>query len=176
MFSSKPAIVIVLRLKSIEFYNGKEAEKEILQFPPKVLKKDEIVDWEKFELFIEEFIARNSLRKQHAIMVLGKDILFEKTIPLGDAEKEKTEEAKFFKSIPFDEKDIVTKRLKDDDKIYLVSTHKDFYQSVKYTLEKFGWTIEQVVPMTMFEDFDADKTLDYATKFFLIRICSKLVI
>jgi hypothetical protein len=162
MFSSKPTIVIVLRLKSIEFYNGRESEKEILQFPPKVMKKDEIVDWEKFELFIEEFIARNSLKKQHAIMVLGKDILFEKTIPRGDKEKEEAEQAKFFKSIPFDEKDVVTKRLMDDENIYLVSTHKDFYQSVKYTLEKFGWTIDQVVPMTMFDDFDADKTLDFA--------------
>lgn len=162
MFSSKPTIVLVLRAKSLEFYNGKEEEKEELIFPPKILKKDEIVDWEKFELFIEEFLARNSLKKQKAILVLGKDILFEKTIPVDNPEKEKEIMEKFFKSIPYEEKDIVTKRLKDEENVYLISTYKDFYQSIKYTFEKFGWTIEQVVPMTMFEDFDSDRMLDYA--------------
>ena len=162
MFSAKTTAVLVLRAKSLEFYNGKEQQRESLQFPPKILKKDEIVDWEKFELLIEEFLARNSVKKQHAILVLAKDIIFEKTIPAGDAEKEKAEEEKFFKTIHYDEKDIVTKRFRDGDNIYLISTYKDFYQSVKYTFEKFGWVIEQVIPMSMFEDFDADKMLDYA--------------
>nr|MBP9719275.1 hypothetical protein [Candidatus Levybacteria bacterium] len=114
MFSAKPTILIVLRQKSLEFYNGHDEEKEILEFPPKVLKKDNIVDWEKFEMLIEEFIARNSLKKQHAIMVLAKDVLFEKTIPLGDVQKEEIETAKYLKAIPYDEKDIITKKLKDD--------------------------------------------------------------
>lgn len=162
MFSAKPTILIVLRAKSMEFYNGHEEEKEILDFPPKVLKKDDIVDWEKFELLIEEFIARNSLRKQHAIMVLAKDILFEKTIPNGDAAIEAAETEKYLKKIPYDEKDIVTKKLKDEQNTYLVSAYRDFYQSVKYAFEKFGWSIEQVVPVTMFEDFDSDKTFDFA--------------
>ena len=162
MFSAKPTILIVLRSKSLEFYNGHEEEKEILEFPPKVLKKDDIIDWEKFEIVIEEFLARNSLKKQHAIMVLAKDVLFEKTIPNIDIEKAAVEEAKFLKSIPYDEKDVVTKKLKDEQNTYLVSTYKDFYQSIKYILEKFGWVIEQVVPVTMFEDFDSDKTFDYA--------------
>lgn len=162
MFSAKPTILIVLRAKSLEFYNGHEEEKEILEFPPKVLKKDDIVDWEKFEILIEEFLARNSLKKQHAIMVLAKDVLFEKTIPNEDLEKVTEQETKFLKSIPYDEKDIVTKKLKDEQNTYLVSTYKDFYQSIKYILEKFGWVIEQVVPVTMFEDFDSDKTFDYA--------------
>lgn len=146
----------------MEFYNGREEEKEILEFPPKVLKKDAIVDWEKFELLIEEFIARNSLKKQRAIMVLAKDILFEKTIPNTDAAIETAETEKYLKKIPYDEKDIVTKKLKDEQNTYLVSAYKDFYQSIKYIFEKYGWTIEQVVPVTMFEDFDSDKTFDYA--------------
>jgi hypothetical protein len=162
MFSAKPTILIVLRAKSLEFYNGHEEEKEILDFPPKVLKKDNIVDWEKFEMLIEEFLARNSLKKQHAIMVLSKDILFEKTIPNTTVEIEAAETQKYLKKIPYDEKDIVTKKLKDEQNTYLVSTYKDFYQSIKYILEKFGWMIEQVVPITMFEDFDSDKTFDYA--------------
>jgi len=162
MFSAKPTILIVLRAKSMEFYNGREEEKEILDFPPKVLKKDDIVDWEKFELLIEEFIARNSLKKQHAIMVLSKDILFEKTIPNADSVIEEAEIAKYLKKIPYDEKDIITKKLKDEANTYLVSAYKDFYQSIKYIFEKYGWVIEQVVPVTMFEDFDSDKTFDYA--------------
>lgn len=162
MFSAKPTILIVLRAKSMEFYNGKDEEKEILDFPPKVLKKDDIVDWEKFELLIEEFIARNSLKKQNAIMVLAKDILFEKTIVNGDSAIEAAETEKYLKKIPYDEKDIVTKKLKDEQNTYLVSAYKDFYQSIKYIFEKYGWTIEQVVPVTMFEDFDSDKTFDYA--------------
>jgi hypothetical protein len=95
-------------------------------------------------------------------MVLSKDILFEKTIPNATAEIEATETQKYLKKIPYDEKDIVTKKLKDEQNTYLVSTYKDFYQSIKYILEKFGWVIEQVVPVTMFEDFDSDKTFDYA--------------
>lgn len=162
MFSAKPTILIVLRAKSMEFYNGHEEEKEILDFPPKVLKKDDIVDWEKFELLIEEFIARNSMKKQHAIMVLAKDILFEKTIVNGDSAIEAAETEKYLKKIPYDEKDIVTKKLRDEQNTYLVSAYKDFYQSIKYIFEKYGWTIEQVVPVTMFEDFDSDKTFDYA--------------
>jgi len=162
MFSSKPTLLIVLRAKSMEFYNGHDEEKEILDFPPKVLKKDDIVDWEKFELLIEEFIARNSLRKQRAIMVLAKDILFEKTIPNGDSAIEQAETEKYLGKIPYEEKDIITKRLKDEENVYLVSAYKDFYGSIKYILEKYGWTIEQVVPITMFEDFDSDKTFDFA--------------
>lgn len=162
MFSAKPTILIVLRKKSLEFYNGHDEEKEILEFPPKVLKKDDIVDWEKFEMLIEEFLARNSLKKQRAIMVLAKDILFEKTIPNTDSAIEEAETAKYLKKIPYEEKDIITKKLKDEQNTYLVSTYKDFYQSIKYILEKFGWVIEQVVPVTMFEDFDSDKTFDYA--------------
>lgn len=146
----------------MEFYNGREEEKEILEFPPKVLKKDDIVDWEKFELLIEEFIARNSLKKQRAIMVLAKDILFEKTIPNADSAIETAETEKYLKKIPYDEKDIITKKLKDEANTYLVSAYKDFYQSIKYIFEKYGWVIEQVVPVTMFEDFDSDKTFDYA--------------
>lgn len=162
MFSSKPNTVLLLKAKSLEFYNGKEAEKETLEFSPKILKKDEIIDWEKFEMLVEEFLARNSLKKQKAIMILGPEILNVKEISGSDEEKAKSEEEKFFKSLPFKEEEMVIKKLRDEEKYYLIAAHKDFYQSVKYTLEKFGWTITEVVPATMFEGFDKEKKLDFA--------------
>src|SRR6476620_10919878 len=112
MFSSKPTTVLVLSAKSLAFYNGKEEEKDILEFPATILKKEEVMNWDKFTLLVEEFLARNSLKKQHAIMILGKDVVFEKTFPK-DTEVSAEDEEKFIKSAPFEKDMVMVKRLED---------------------------------------------------------------
>lgn len=155
-------LLIVLRASSLEVYNVKTEEKETLDFPQSIVKKQEILDFEKFEIHIEEFLARNSMKKQNAIMVLASDVIFETALPKEKEDDEKAEEEKLIKKVPGKEEQVVIKKLKDDEKVYLVAANKDYYQSVKYTFEKYGWKIDLVVSSTMFDGFEKEKPLEYS--------------
>lgn len=161
MFNST-TLLIVLRASSLEVYNGKTEEKETLDFPAAIVRKQEILDFEKFNIHIEEFLARNSMKKQHAIMVLASDVVFESSIPKDKEADAKAEEEKLIKKVPGKEEQVVIKKLTDEDKVYLVAANKEYYQSVKYTFEKYGWTIDLVISSTMFDGFEKEKPLEYS--------------
>ena len=101
MLFSNPVIIIYLKRNSLEVYTQKtQGVQARLDFPPNYEKDQEIIDIEKFEQLISNFLSKLSLEGKKVIIVISSENLFEKTIPLSDRTKEETAAKKFFEEIP----------------------------------------------------------------------------
>ena len=151
MLFSNPVIIIYLKRNSLEVYSQKTRGVQArLDFPPNYEKDQEIIDLEKFEQLISNFLSKLSLNGKKVIIVISSENLFEKTIPLSDKTKEETAAKKFFEEIPFDLQKIAKKQIRTKNGLNLIAANKNFYDSIVHVLQKLQVEIRAAVPSTMF--------------------------
>ena len=151
MLFSNPVIIIYLKRNSLEVYTQKtQGVQARLDFPPNYEKDQEIIDIEKFDQLISNFLSKLSLNGKKVIIVISSENLFEKTIPLSDRTKEETAAKKFFEEIPFDLQKIAKKQIRTKNGLNLIAANKNFYDSIVHVLQKLQVEIKAAVPSTMF--------------------------
>ena len=79
MFNKK--VILFLKRDSVELYIADgDGPKNRLQFPPEIIKYEEILDEAKFESLITSFLQKELAPNQKVTILLSPDILFQKTI------------------------------------------------------------------------------------------------
>ncbi len=151
MLFNSPKTVILLKRNSLEVYSkNQEAVESRLDFPPNYENDQEILDLEKFEQLIANFLTKLNLQNKKVIIAISTEDLFEKTIPLTDDKKEKAETKKFFDSIPFDLQKVAKLEIRTKNGINLIATNHNLYETIVHTLQRTQAEIEAVVPISMF--------------------------
>ena len=151
MLFSNPDTIIFLKRNSLEVYNQKsEGVQARLDFPPNYEKDQEIIDIEKFEQLISNFLSKLNLKNNKIIIVLSAENLFEKTLPLSDKTKEEAAAKKFFGSVPFDPQKVAKKQIRTKNGLNLIAANKNLYESIVHVLQKLQSEIRAAVPVSMF--------------------------
>lgn len=78
-FSSKPKLVLYLKNQFLVFYNN-QGESASLEFPQDVLKNQKIINQQKFEDLVKEFLLSLKIKNQKAVLLVTEEIIFQKTM------------------------------------------------------------------------------------------------
>lgn len=160
LFSKSPQIVLYLKSTFLEFYTLNNLQARFrLDFPVTVVKDQEIFDSKALDKLIYDFLNNFRLGKHSAVMLLSEEIIFQKVIPLTDFADEQHECDKFLSEIPFEPLQLAVKTLKDDADFILYATNKHFFYPIVHILEKYGWRVQSVAPLTAFGSFGKEVSI-----------------
>ncbi len=150
MIFSDNKLLLYLKRNSLEIYSkNTQGVSAKLDFPPNLIKDEEIINQEKFEQLIANFFNSLNLKNQKIVIAISQDLLFEKTLPISSAQEEALTQ-KFFDEIPFDAQKIAKIQIRTKNGLNLAATNKNLYEASAHVLQKLGGNLEAVVPITMF--------------------------
>ena len=147
IFTNKKNLIYVRR-NALEFFHGDE--KLELTIPVTILQNLEIVDSERFDKLLFDFLLK--IKKQKALMVLSSDVLFEKETVAKDEKDLDGKYQNFKDSLPVSSDKVAIKKIISGESIFFIAVNKKIYQEISAVLEKAGWEIKAVVPVTLFKE------------------------
>lgn len=147
-FSSRYPVAIYIQKKALDFYV--EGNQKHLEFPIDAVLDGDIINPAKYEKLIEDFITAENIKKQPAILVLAEEILFEKTIPLGDIKLLDERIADFTGMIPVESGKLTKKSVELENNIKLFAANKDLFEKIMEILGKSGFEVLAVVPLSLY--------------------------
>lgn len=151
MLFGNSKVILLLKRNSLEIYSKKSQGVESrLDFPPNYEKDQEILDLEKFEQLITNFLTKLDLKNRKVIIAISGENLFEKTLPLSDPKTEKAQVEKFFQEIPFDPQKIANIQIRTKNGLNLIATNRNLYEAIVHVLQQNQSEIEAVVPLSQF--------------------------
>ena len=149
MFNKK--VILFLKRDSVELYSETgEGPKNRLQFPPEIIKYEEILDEEKFASLITSFLQKEIAANQRVTILLSPDILFQKTISSPDKAIQESEVKKITDEIPFDTSKTATIKVPATSGLDLIATNKKLYLPIITVIEKINSQVEAVIPASLF--------------------------
>ncbi len=154
---NKNVHAVLLTSSNLSFLDDKKAEP--LTFPETSVTKLEVLDDRQMVDLIAGFVAKVETKTKVATLLLSPDILFQQSLPLTDLEDVKKQADNFFKEIPLPQECISKKTLTNDKEVYLLAANRDLYSFVKEGFEKAGWTIDAILPVSLFFGFAKDKEI-----------------
>lgn len=140
-------IILLLTSHKLTIFDSFIGEGKSLSFPESAVKHLEIVNKEQLESQIKDFVGNMS--PQHGVMLLAKDVVFQKSLPASE-ENIDVKTADFFGKVPFGADKKTLKKIEAGGQIYLFSTNLEFYKTIIECLVGDGWGIDQVVPVGVF--------------------------
>lgn len=148
MFIEKPNAILYLRATSLECL-GDGLQSDNVVFPKEVVSNGQVLDKDKFRQLLIEFFAKASVEKKSLVLVLGEDMLFQKTVPFDDHDKVVLAADLFFEQVPLGPQSLAKKTLTNDKEVFLLAANKDLYEPVIDVAESMGWYIVYVVPFPL---------------------------
>lgn len=148
--------VLFFKRNSLEVYvSTSEGPKGKLEFPVEIVKYEEIIDEVKFEALVTSFLQKELGSGQKVVILLSRDVVFQKTVPIKENIVEKDEVEKFTSAIPFDASKAVTVKVNAANGLNLIATNKKLYLPIVTACEKLSSRVESVVPAPIFGVGDA---------------------
>jgi len=147
-----PTGILFIDNSRIDVYNYAKNVVLSLDFPQEVIKYSELLDHEKLHLLIKSFIETNKLPLSSLIVVLAKNILFQKDF-VKDQETEGQQELlaqDFIDNVPFES--VGSKIVPLEKGIRVIAANADLYESVMSTFQQSGFSIQSLLPVTLFGD------------------------
>ena len=147
----KKNVILFLKRDSLELYLAdNDGPKNRLQFPPEIIKYEEIISEAKFESLITSFLQKELAPNQKVTILLSPNILFQKTISSQDKAIQESEDKKFRDEIPFDASKTAIVKVPTTTGLNLIATNKKLYLSIISAVEKTNSQVEAVLPLTLF--------------------------
>ena len=147
--TKKQTVILYVKKDQGILYLDNIAKSCILNFPTDVIDNLEILNIEKLQLLVSEFIKKHNVLAKNIYFVLDKELVFEKEInadsPIEEAES--TEE--FLDMVPFEK--ILKKVYKTKTEVKIIVTNKDLIEEFKNSFEKLNIKVKSVTPFSMIE-------------------------
>src|SRR5581483_9009051 len=118
MLFRKSRIIVYIQKASIELFGPAVDGSERYDFEKDTFKNLEVKNIPALRESIIIFLARTSIRKQEAILVLGKDLLFEQTVPYTTHDQVKEQANKFLNSIKLPPEKVANEMLSNGKEVY----------------------------------------------------------
>lgn len=129
---------------------------EPLSFSKESFDELEVIDPENFKQSVVSYLAKLSVKKKTVTILLSQEVLFQQSIPLTEMEEVKKQSDSFFKELPLEDEELAKKTLTNDKEVYLIATNKILFSLIKEAFEATGWTVEAILPATLFFGFSKD--------------------
>ncbi len=136
------------------------------EYKPEILKDSEVLDREQLFTEVKSFIETNKLNPSSLVIVLGKNVLFEKDFIKGQEpnEQQQLESRLFIENVPFES---VGSKIIPLDKGFRVSaSNADLYESVMGVFLQSGFSVQAVLPVSLF-GANLEKLTQDSAKIFL---------
>ncbi len=150
LIKSQPAILF-LTATSLELFAKDLEGQEILTIAKGVIKDVQIKEEEKFKLDVTGFLAKTDVKTKKAILVFGKDVLFEAIIPFSKKDTVEKEAQAFFDNISLDKDLLAKETLANNENVYAFATNRRLYQLVAEAMSAVGWELLAVVAVSIFD-------------------------
>lgn len=137
-------MIIYITKSYLEFF-GEDFRKLVLNFERETLEK-----LDDFKDLVAKYSSENAIKKQSAAIILAPDLYLEKDFALVDEEALDKEVESYYKDLKVDPATILEKRLKDEEKIYLISVKEELIKNLKEAFSLIGWDIISIAPATIF--------------------------
>lgn len=148
IFFNKYPSAIKIGKNSLNFYiNG---EQKNLALSSDAVSDSDIVNPQKYEKLVEDFIVTEKIRKQKFILILSEEIVFQKSIPPEDSKILDERLTDFVSMIPLESEKLVKKSIQVGDNIQLFAVNKYLFEKIIIILEKFNFEVVAVVPLSLF--------------------------
>lgn len=149
-------IIALLTNNSLTLFDAYIGKGKSLGFSEEVVKHLEVVNSSKLREMVKDFTA--DMSTQHALLLLSKDVIFQKSLP--SSEENLDIKAKdFFSKVPFAPEKVARKKIEAGGQVYLFSTNAEFYKLIVEILIEVGWKISHVVPIGVFPRLQDKNTL-----------------
>ena len=112
VFFNQYSALIYIKKNSLIFYIGDEEKS--LELPADTVSDSDIINLEKYEKFIEDFIVAEKITRQKVILVLSGEIVFQKSVPDEDLKIMDERMADFTSMIPLESEKLVKKSIKSE--------------------------------------------------------------
>jgi hypothetical protein len=147
-----PTGTLFIDSNRIDVYNSFKKVVLSLDFPQEIIRYTEVLDREKLHAQLKLFIETNKLTPSSLIVVLAKNILFEKDF-VKDQETEEQQELQaqdFVDNVPFEA--VGSKIVPLEKGIRVIAANADLYESIMSTFQQLGFSIQSLLPVTLFGD------------------------
>jgi hypothetical protein len=147
-----PTGILFIDGNRIDVYNSSKNTVLSLDIPQEVVKYSEVLDREKLHLMAKSFIETNKLAPSSLIVVLAKTILFQKDF-VKDRETEGQQELQaqdFIDNVPFES--VGSKIVPLEKGVRVIAANADLYESIMSTFQQLGFSIQSLLPVTLFGD------------------------
>jgi len=147
-----PTGILFIDNNRIDVYNSSKNAVVSIDFPQEVIKYSEVLDREKLHLQIKSLIETNKITPSSLIVILAKNILFQKDF-VKDQETEEQQELQaqeFIDNVPFES--VGSKIVPLEKGIRVIAANADLYESVMSTFQQLGFSIQSLLPITLFGD------------------------
>jgi len=147
-----PTGILFIDGNRIDVYNSLKNTVVSLDFPQEVIRYSEVLDREKLHAQIKSLIETNKIVPSSLIVVLAKNILFQKDFVKDQETQEQQELAAqdFIDSVPFES--VGSKIVPLEKGIRVIAANADLYESIMSTFQQLGFSIQSLLPVTLFGD------------------------
>jgi hypothetical protein len=144
--------VLFIDSNRIDVFNSLKNTVISLDFPQEIIKYSEILDREKLHLQLKSFIETNKIPPSSLIVILAKNILYQKDL-VKDQETREQQELQaqdFVDNVPFEA--VGSKIVPLEKGIRVIAANADLYESIMSTFQQAGFSIQSLLPVTLFGD------------------------
>lgn len=154
MPSNKFSAVALICAGELKILAEKDIEK--LEFSKEYFDEMRVLEGEKLKSLIVGYLAKVEVKRKTVAILISQEVLFQQSIPMTELDEVKKQSDAFFKEIPLDEDELAKKTLTNDKEVYLIATNKELFSIVKESFEETGWTVESILPASLFFGFEKD--------------------
>lgn len=145
---NKKLAICIVEAQGIMLYMEKFPTGNSYTFPQGSLVHMEIANYEVFHAFIATIATAVQLADHDVIIIFGNSLLFEKQLPQLPPEKLDEEVMAFRESAPFER--VGARTYKNLQGTYVVSMNRDFFDTLRQSIERNGAHVLAILPMSLF--------------------------
>lgn len=147
-FTQKPTTILFVQRDSLSLYPKNSTEP--LRLSEDMFKYLEIRDEKKCRQQVAEFAKKANLRSKRILILLGKDIVFQKAATIEGDHTVASLTADFEHILPFDHGDQRALGYQQKDRLFLFGSNRSFYQLLAEELERAGGKVMGVTPAVIY--------------------------
>lgn len=175
MSKSKKSHRIIFIYKDKLFFCN-PGKNESLEFPLSndTVRDLEIIDQEKLEKSLKEFIGKSQTGVGETLIILNKNTYFRTTIenPNLSPEDNKNRIDQFSDLVPFE--DIFVKQFTFNKKLEIIAINREFYEPILSVLQKLDFQITMILPDLVVQDFIGEASCSTEENSALLKVISRL--
>jgi hypothetical protein len=147
-FSQKPNTILYVQRSSLMLLP--KSSRAELKLSDDVWKYLEIRDEKRLREQVAEFVQKSGLRGKRVLIILNKDVVFQKAATIADGATIEALTADFEHIIPFDPVNQRAVAYRQKEKLFLFGANRLLYQLLTDCLEQAGAKVVGVTPAVMY--------------------------
>ncbi|HJQ08397.1 MAG TPA: hypothetical protein VJ836_02835 [Candidatus Saccharimonadales bacterium] len=154
-FSHKPRYIIFVERNKISVYPDESVRP--LALSEEAVRYLEVRDANKLSELLKTFVNASNLRGRRVLVVLSKDVVFQKAVVLQPNSDPEAIRADFESKIPLEPADCQVLSLQQKNRLFLFGTNRAFYTQVVSALVNGGVKVLATVPSAVYGVTGPDK-------------------